>query len=177
MQPVIYDVAVSIDGFIAGPDADITRFSQQGPVVDDYNARLATYSCAVMGRHTYEFGYGFGLEPGRNPYPHMRTIVFSETIEIPDHGEVDIARGDVHSVLREVRETQSAPIYLCGGGQFAGSVLALGLIDVIRLKRAPIVLGDGTPLFAGVPLDGETICTDLKSYENGYLFQEFKLLH
>jgi hypothetical protein len=30
MQPIVYDVAVSIDGFIAGPDSDISRFAEGG---------------------------------------------------------------------------------------------------------------------------------------------------
>ena len=50
MQPIIHDVAVSIDGFISGPGGDISRFAQGGPVVEDYSARLATYAVAIMGR-------------------------------------------------------------------------------------------------------------------------------
>lgn len=73
MQPIIYDVAVSIDGYISGPGGDISKFAHEGPVVDDYFARLGQYAVAIMGRHTYEFGYRFGLEPGANPYKHMRT--------------------------------------------------------------------------------------------------------
>jgi len=69
MRPIIYDVAVSIDGFICGPDRDIFRFAQEGPVVEDYAARLANLATAIMGRATYEFGYRFGMEPDQNPYP------------------------------------------------------------------------------------------------------------
>ena len=177
MQPIIYDVAVSIDGFIAGPEADISKFAHVDALVDDYAARLETYSCAIMGRQTYEFGYDFGLEPGRNPYPGMRTIVFSETLDVPDHGEIEIVRGGVASVVDEISRVQDAPVYLCGGGQLAGFLLTLGLVDIVRLKRAPILLGEGTPLFAGVAFDGDATCTDFKSYDGGYLFQEFKLLH
>ncbi|MFV2054116.1 hypothetical protein [Aliiroseovarius sp. YM-037] len=49
MQSIIYDVAVSIDGYISGPDGDIEKFPHQGQVVEDYFARMETYACAIMG--------------------------------------------------------------------------------------------------------------------------------
>ena len=175
MQPIIYDVAVSVDGFISGPDGDISKFAHEGPVVDDYSARLATYGTAIMGRHTYEFGYGFGLEPGQNPYPHMKTVVFSETLIVPDDAEILVVRAPVEPVLRKLKQESDAPVYLCGGGQFAGTVLDLGLIDRLRLKRAPILLGTGVRLFAGPKSTPDLHCLETKSYDKGYLYQEYRL--
>ena len=175
MQPIIYDVAVSVDGFISGPDGEISKFAHEGPVVDDYSARLATYGTAIMGRHTYEFGYGFGLEPGQNPYPHMKTVVFSETLIVPDDAEILVVRAPVELVLRKLKQESNAPVYLCGGGQFAGTVLDLGLIDRLRLKRAPILFGTGVPLFAGAKSTPDLHCLETKSYDNGYLYQECRL--
>lgn len=67
MQSIIYDVAVSIDGYSAGPAADVSKFPAEGEVADDCYARLGQYRCAIMGRATYEFAYGYGLKPGENP--------------------------------------------------------------------------------------------------------------
>ncbi len=120
MQPVIYDVAVSADGFISGPAGDISKFPHDGKVVDDYFERLKTYSCAIMGRATYEFGYGFGLNPGDNPYPHMKTIVFSKSIALPEKAVVELIRDAVAEHIHSLKQTCEGPIYLCGGGRFAG---------------------------------------------------------
>lgn len=173
MQPVIYDVAVSIDGYIAGLDGDISQFAHDGPVVEDYYSRLATYSCAIMGRATYEFGYGFGLEPGTNPYPHLKTIVFSQSIALPEQCEVEVISGELTQYISGLRENETKPIYLCGGGAFAGSLLSAGLIDRLRLKRAPIILGGGTKLFADFACPSVLSCVETKSFDNGYIFQEF----
>jgi hypothetical protein len=70
MQDVIYDLNVSVDGFIAGSGGDISMFPSEGPWVDTYLVRLAEYRVAIMGRAICEFGYRFGLKPGANPYPH-----------------------------------------------------------------------------------------------------------
>lgn len=173
MQPVIYDVAVSIDGYIAGPDGDISQFAHDGPVVEDYFTRLTTYSCAIMGRATYEFGYRFGLEPGTNPYPHLKTIVFSQSIALPEQREIEVVSGEPARYIADLREQATKPVYLCGGGQFAGSLLSARLIDRLRLKRAPVILGGGTKLFADIPCPSGLSCVETKPFDNGYVFQEF----
>ena len=173
MHPIIYDVAVSIDGFISGPSEDISKFPHDGPVVDDYRARLAEYAVAIMGKCTYEFGYRFGLKPGTNPYQHMRTIVFSSSIELPENCEVEVRRKADQLLLRDIKRSSDGPIYFCGGGKFAGALLAMGLIDLVRLKRAPILLGGGVPLFEG-GRDPGLRHLKTKNYQDGYVYQEYE---
>lgn len=177
MHPIIYDVAVSIDGFISGPDGDISQFPPEGAVVDDYTARLGNYATAIMGRSTYEFGYRFGMQPGQNPYPHMQTIVFSRSLDLPDGAKVAAARSWDVDAIDSVRQRSSGPVYLCGGGILAGSLLSSGLIDVLRLKRAPIVLGDGVRLFGDAEVSPRLKHSETRDYGAGYLFQEFKVLN
>ncbi len=174
MQPIIYDVAVSLDGFISGASGDISKFAHNGRVVDDYFKRLGTYKTAIMGRKTYEFGYGFGLEPGRNPYPHMQTVVFSDTLKVPEPAEIQVCTRPTPDAVRDLARTADGPVYLCGGGDFAGWMLEQGLITRLILKRAPCVLGTGTPLFGACarPVSMSRIRTG--TYENGYLLEEFE---
>ena len=174
MHPVIYDVAVSVDGMIAGPDENISLFAQDGPVVEDYRDRLASYRCAIMGRATYEFGYRFGMAPGQNPYAHMKTIVFSSRLKLPAGTDVEVVNGDATDHVRVLRKDVPGPIYLCGGGALAAALLRAGLIDRLRLKRAPAVLGAGVPLFRSPPPAAMTLIAQ-KDYGDGYLYQEFDL--
>lgn len=175
MQPIIYDVAVSIDGYICGPGGDISTFAQEGPVVEDYMARLATYATAVMGRRTYEFGYRFGLQPGRNPYSHMKTYIFSRSMDLPDNGEVTVLRTGNTQWICDLKSSSDGPIYLCGGGAFAGSLLSMGLIDRIRLKRAPVILGGGVRLFGDAAASPGLQHIETREYADGYMFQEFSV--
>lgn len=176
MQPIIYDVAVSIDGFICGPDGDVSQFAQDGPVVADYFARLARYSTAIMGRETYEFSYAFGLKPGENPYKEMKTHVFSRSFEEPRESEITLHRSISPTFLDELRAGADGPIYLCGGGEFAGSLLDLGAIDILRLKRAPIILGGGVALFGRSETAPKLQLIKAQTFENGYVYQEFNIL-
>ena len=173
MQPIIYDVAVSADGFITGRDADVSAFPHNGPIVDDYITRLGNYAVALMGRATYEFGYAFGLKPGANPYPHLRSIVVSKTLDLPDKAEVEVWR-DL-SDLGDLRGSSTGAIYLCGGGALAGAIANARHLAELRLKRAPVVLGGGTPLFWGLdaPLNMQPL--DQTDYGNNLLFQSFRI--
>lgn len=61
MRRIVYYVATSLDGFISGPDEDVSGFANEGNGVTKYLADLADYDTVIMGRKTYEFGYRFGL--------------------------------------------------------------------------------------------------------------------
>jgi len=178
MHPLIYDVAVSLDGYISGPDGDISQFAHEGPVVDDYTARLSGYAVALMGRATYEFGYAFGLEPGMNPYPTMESYVFSKTLSLPEDSAVTPVAHDWMARIVHLKANGPGPIYLCGGGDFAGRLLGEGLIDRLILKRAPCVYGTGKALFSGFrfagPGAGASLNrTDTKAYPDGYVLEHY----
>src|SRR5262245_42822149 len=127
-RTLIYDVACSLDGFIAGDGDDISGFLSQGDHVTAYLERLQRYDTVVMGRRTYTSGYAWGLKPGERPYPHMTTYVCSTTLTLPAGG-VDVVRDDAVAFVRALKRTPGGDIYLCGGGEFAGALLTANLID------------------------------------------------
>ncbi len=175
MQKIVYYVASSLDGFIAGPDGDISRFVLQGKGVDKYQADLLNYRTVIMGRKTYEFGYKFGLPPGQPAYPHMEHFIFSDTLHIDALAEsVHIEKMNLDRV-REIRETAPSDVYLCGGGQFAGWLLDNGLIDQLKLKLNPIVLGDGTRIFGSSKTAVNWKLTEKESFEDGLQILTYEL--
>ncbi|MDO6516781.1 dihydrofolate reductase family protein [Zobellia uliginosa] len=147
MQKIIYYVASSLDGYIAGKNGDISQFIMEGEGVEKYQADLAKFETVIMGRKTYEFGYQYGLEPGQPAYLNMNHHIFSETLKIDALADnVRIENSSVERV-KEIAEASPTDVYLCGGGEFAGWLLDHGLIDQLKLKLNPIILGDGIPLF------------------------------
>lgn len=180
MREIIYDVAVTLDGYIAAPGGDVSAFPQTGPHAEAYAQRLATYDTVLMGRATYEFAYNFGLPPGARAYPHMAHYIFSASIALPEDAAVTAMRSDWRECVTRLREQPGAAIYLCGGGQFAGWMLSENLIDRLVLKRVPITLGGGIPLFdrAGVSTTGtggaEWQCLGATPYDNGVVLETYK---
>lgn len=173
MPSIIYDVAVSIDGYISGPDGDVSQFAHDGPVVEAYQARLGTYAAAIMGKTTYTFAYEFGMPPGANPYPAMQTYIMSATLDVPEDSAVTVVRDDLNAALMELRSNADGDIYLCGGGVFAAGVLLAGQLDRLRIKRSPIILGGGVPLFGPRSPSPKLTCTETQVYPDGYVYQDY----
>lgn len=175
MKKVIYYVASSLDGFISGVNGDISKFVPHKKVVEKYQADLLNFSTVVMGRKTYEFGYQFGLEPGQPAYPHMEHYIFSETLQIEALAEtVHIERPTIERI-KELVHTAKTDVYLCGGGQFAGWLLDNGLIDQLKLKLNPIVLGDGVRLFGNSKTSFMGKLIEKESFDSGLQFLTYDL--
>ena len=84
MRKIIYYVATSLDGYISGPNEDITGFVAGGNGVQQYLDDLKEFKTVIMGKNTYEFGYKYGLEPGKLAYPHMDHFIFSSSLSFQE---------------------------------------------------------------------------------------------
>ena len=167
MRKIIYYVASSLDGYIAGENDDISQFILQGEGVEKYQSDLASFGTVIMGRKTYEFGFQYGLEPGQPAYPNMEHFIFSNRLKIDNLSEsVKIEKLSIDRV-NEIKQNAKTDIYLCGGGQFAGWLLNNGLIDQLKLKLNPIVLGKGTKLFGDSNTNEKWVLTNNESFSDG----------
>lgn len=167
MQKIIYYVASSLDGFIAGKNDDISQFILRGKGVEKYQADLSKFETVIMGRRTYEFGFQFGLEPGQPAYPTMEHYIFSDSMEIENLADsVHIEKKSIDRV-KEIKANAKTDIYLCGGGEFAGWLLNNGLIDQLKLKLNPIILGEGVRLFGNSKTTVKWRLIATESFEDG----------
>ena len=147
MRKIIYYAATSIDGYISGPDEDVSRFTANGDGINQYLDDLKEFDTVIMGRKTYEFGYKSGLKPGQLAYPHMKHWVFSSTLKFENCEKgLEVKSLDVNNI-EELKKEDGSDIYLCGGGEFAGWLLENEKIDILKIKLNPIILGYGVRIF------------------------------
>jgi len=175
MRKIVYYVASTLDGFIAAPDGSADKFIHEDSIVEYYQQDLANFDTTIMGRNTYEFGYRFGLKPGQRAYPHMRHYIFSNSLEFDDaENEVQVFDLDVKQI-KKIKEEKGSDIYLCGGGIFAGWLLDFELIDTLKIKLNPLLLGEGIRLF-GPSL--KSVYLNLKEsldFENGFKILTYEI--
>lgn len=179
MRSIVYDIAVTLDGFIAHPDGSFDGFVMAGPHADAYLRRLQTYTTTLMGRKTYEAGYAYGLQPGRRAYPHMDHHIVSRSLSFDavdgDPPEVQVVRGDIVSAVRELKAAEGGDIYLCGGGKLAGLLLEHQLIDRLIIKRNPVTFGRGIALFGNSKQSASMIWEGQEVYSNGVVCSFFRM--
>lgn len=167
MKKIIYYVASSLDGFIAGENGDISQFILEGEGVEKYQSDLAQFKTVIMGRKTYEFGFQFGLQPGQPAYPNMEHYIFSSTLKMKNLSEsVQVLECKLEHI-QEIQQNAQSDIYLCGGGNFAGWLFENGLIDELKLKLNPIVLGRGIKLFGATSTKQKWTLKDKESFSDG----------
>jgi dihydrofolate reductase len=175
MRKIIYYVATSIDGYISGPDGDVSMFTANGDGVNQYLADLKEFDTVIMGRKTYEFGYKFGLKPGQLAYPHMKHFIFSNTLQFEKYEKGLAVKNLDIRVIEKLQEEEGTDIYLCGGGEFAGWLLENEKIDLLKIKLNPIILGDGVRIFGNSvkPINLELLNT--ADYNDGLHIITYKI--
>jgi dihydrofolate reductase len=177
MRNIVYYVATSLDGFISGPDGDISGFVSKGSGVDQYLQDLQAYDTVIMGRNTYEFGYRFGLTPGQPAYSHMRHYIFSDHLSIEKlHPKVQIKPIQMDEIER-IRKETGTDIYLCGGGEFAGWLLDNKKINTLKLKLNPMILSDGVRLFGKSKTKFQLELQESSPYDHGLQIMTYKILY
>jgi dihydrofolate reductase len=170
-------VAISVDGFISGPNDDISGFVADGDGVVKYLTDLQAFDTVIMGRKTYEFGYKFGLEPGQPAYQHMKHYVFSSTLTFESqHEAVEVVDINLAQVDR-IRSQSGGDIYLCGGGQLAGWLLDHHRIDFLKIKLNPFVQGMGTRLFGDSQTFYRLELLDSEQFEHGLQIITYNVLY
>lgn len=177
MRKIIYYVATSLDGYIAGKNGDVSMFAHEGEGVEQYTYDLESFDTVIMGRNTYEFGYQYGLKPGQPAYPNMEHYIFSNKLSFESSCEKVNVLPIKLDVLYDLKDQVGSDIYLCGGGTFAGWLLENQMIDELKLKVNPVLLGQGTRLFGSTCVSNRMKVLHRQSYDDGFQIIRYQVIN
>jgi dihydrofolate reductase len=138
---VRYQVAVSLDGFIAGPNGEYDWIVMDPAI--DFAALFREFDTAVMGRKTYEVMTAQG---GHGAMPGLEVVVFSRSLRPATYPGVRIVNDEPRKVVTALKAKPGRDIWLFGGGELFRSLLDAGLVDTVELAVMPVLLGSGIPL-------------------------------
>jgi dihydrofolate reductase len=143
MRPVRYNVAASLDGYIAGPDGEFDWIPQDPEV--DFGAIFGSVDTVLLGRRSWELVREMGSAPWKSG---TRVYVFSRTLGSVDDPAVTVVAEDAAGTVAALRaEPGDGEIWLFGGGTLFRSLLLAGQVDRVEVTAVPILLGAGVPLF------------------------------
>jgi dihydrofolate reductase len=165
MRKVILNVAVSLDGFIEGPNGEYDWcLTDQDYGNSEFFKRVDTL---FIGRKTYELMLTIG-ENGSPGFPLFKEYIFSTKIDKVKEGAILINR-NIQDEVEKIKNGDGKDIWLFGGASLTTSLMNLQLVDEISLAVHPILLGKGKPLFSEIRDRINLTLINSKEYSTGLI--------
>lgn len=169
MRKLILGLAVTLDGYIEGPNGEFDWcFTDQDYGLNEFFSGI---DAIFIGRKSYEVAQQFAEGNSGEVIPGMPPLteyVFSKTLKSVKNGAILIAE-DAIDEARKIKQQSGKDIWLYGGASLAEAMMHEGLVDELWLSVHPILLGGGRPLFS--QSGGRTHLTliNSKAYGTGLL--------
>ncbi len=171
MRKVILDLAVSLDGFIEGPNGEIDWCIMDEDM--DFEGFLADIDTILYGRVSHEMWGNY--QPGQDASVaeksmwaavHSKKKVVFSSLQQQDTNATYIS-SHVPEKVAEIKQQQGKDIWLYGGSKLITTFINEGLVDVYRLSVHPTVLGNGKPLFQNLQERINLKLTEVNTFKSG----------
>lgn len=158
MRRVRFSVAMSLDGYIAGPEGESDWIVMDPDL--DFGALFKDFDTLVMGRKTYEAT----RQMGGGGMPGLKAYVFSRTLRQEVCPGVTVS-ADPRETLSTLKKAPGKDVWLFGGGGLFRSLLDLGAVDTVEVAVIPVLLGGGLPLLPAPARSAKLKLTKHRVYE------------
>ena len=170
MRKIVLFTAISIDGFIARKDGDISWLNNPDYALEGedygYTGFYRSVDTTLMGNNTYRQIMGFGVP---FPYPDKENYVLTRSESEEPTDEVMFVTGNIADFTRQLKEQEGEDIWLVGGGEVNAFMLENAFIDRLILTVMPVALGSGIPLFEGASQETQWKLAAQETYQNGVI--------
>jgi dihydrofolate reductase len=151
MKKVILDLAVTLDGFIEGPNGEIDWCIMDDDM--DFDGFLSGIDTIFYGRVSYDSWGNFQPDADAGSAEQelwqgvhsKKKYVFSS--QNKQDNNATFINSDIATKVNEIKNHSGGDIWLYGGASLIKTFIQLNLIDIYRISVHPIALGSGKPLF------------------------------
>lgn len=164
MSRVRVFIAMSLDGFIAGPNDELDWLPHDEGIEDTFTPFLKQVGALLMGRRTFDVASSFDV-----PWPYGDTPVLVATTRPLEtkRSSISKASGSIDELIDQAKKTAAPRNVYLDGGKLIRAALDGGLIDELIVTVVPMVLGTGIPLFAGTSQRHALKLNDVKTIGGG----------
>ncbi|MEB7755875.1 dihydrofolate reductase family protein [Staphylococcus xylosus] len=171
---VILDLAVSLDGYIEGPNGEVDWCIMDPEM--NFNTFLKQISAIIYGRKSYDLWGNYKPQLGNaengddtmwQEIHSKQKYVFTHQKSLVSANAEYIHSEDMVVILDKIKAQQTKDIWLYGGSSIITSFINNNLIDEYRLSIHPVVLGSGKPLFEHLTDRVNLIHVETNTYQSG----------
>ncbi|MGC0400849.1 dihydrofolate reductase [Streptomyces sp. SAI-126] len=157
MRKIVLMMGMSLDGYIEGPDRDISWHRVDEELHTHMNATIGAMGGLLHGRVVYELMAAYWPTADADPdapasvrefapiWRDLPKVVYSRTLTKVDWNST-LVREVVPEEVRALKAQPGGDLAL-GGVELGTSFLRLGLVDELRIYVHPVLVGRGKPLF------------------------------
>ena len=171
---------VTLDGYFAGPNGDISwAHSARNTQDQEWSAFVAENAKGggplLFGRITYQLMEKYWPTPqARKDAPevaeHMNSlpkIVFSRTLDTVSWNNTRLVKNDVPVEIQKLKNEPGRDLTILGNGRLVSQLTREGLIDEYMVVVNPVILGKGRTMFEGVKDKLSMKLSKTRAFKNG----------
>ena len=167
---------VSLDGYFEGKNHDLSWHNANNAEFSNYaNQQTASLDTIIFGKRTYDMMANFWPKPiGIKAEPvtaklmnNAHKVVVSHKQFEPEWQNTRVLSGDIKQELSKLKTKASKDIAVFGSSNLCISLLEMKLLDELRIMVNPVVLGAGTPLFAGIKNKLDLKLLNTRQFDSG----------
>ncbi len=164
MGKLIYDVSMSLDGFITGANVHARAglgeggeqlhewvFNSKDPVNQEIITSYSTVGAMIVGRTTYDLSIPYWGTDGPTGAARIPVIIVSHSVpqDVPDGSVYHFVNG-VKAAFEKAKDLSGDKDISTTGADVAQQLIKHGLVDEISIHLVPVLFGSGTRLFEGM---------------------------
>ncbi|HEX9933901.1 MAG TPA: dihydrofolate reductase family protein [bacterium] len=166
---------VTLDGYFAGQDGDISWHNADAEFQEYAEKNSNSGNTLLFGRVTYELMFGYWTSPdalkndpivarGMN---NSTKIVFSRTLSKANWANTRLVKDDMPGEVRKLKSQSGKGLTILGSGSIVAQLAQAGLIDEYQIMLNPVVLGKGKTMFEGIQNRLALRLTTTRTFGNG----------
>lgn len=180
-------IATSVDSYIARKDGSVDWLHSAGNLEAEMGSDadmgfanfMASVDCMIMGRKCMEMISSMNLSEEQWPYGDTHIVVLSNTLDTPPENlkdKVSLYSGDIADLMTGLEAKGFSHAYVDGGTTIT-EFLNQGLINEMIITKAPVLIGEGIPLFGKLNHSIKLIEASAKSFRNDFIQVHYKVLY
>jgi len=182
MRKIFTSNLVSLDGYLAGPDGDLSWHKVNDEFLHYAVDMLNSVDLFLFGRKTYDLMASYWpTEAVRTGDPiiagkmnGLDKIVFSKTLKTAEWENTTLFEDITEKNIRELKAQPGKDIVILGSGTVVSALTELDLIDEHRFIINPVILGSGSLQFTGNLTRKNFGLTDVQKFKTGVVILTYQ---